>query len=493
MALIDIGSSKQLFLDDYLIESMTNTRQVMNPAQKVGHNPIIQAERPWEGNSVNMSRVYYDDVEGLFKMLYSGGTMKARQGKGEIIVEGEGEGVTCLAVSDDGYHWERPNLGLVEFDGSRDNNILPASHLLPGGDGGRYTTYFFQDHHDEDPARRYKGFVRTGSTTEPGMIFDLYYSKNGFQWTPYEGNPVIDTTPRVGRWGPTTFMGWDPIRETYAVHLENCLHRRCPQGKRLIGRAESPDLVNWSDPETIIVPDEQDTPDTEFYSLKVMAYEGLYIGMLWIFRTTNTTHHPELVISRDGVHYQRNYREPFVVRSASPEFDSTSLYVYTQLVHDDVIFTYYTGTNWRSPEQLVALGDKAVHAVGLATTPLDGFVSLDGAKGGPSKWVARDVEPYSQMVTRSFSFSGSRLHVNMQSALQQWGAEECEVRVQVLSPNHEPLDGFGFDDADPLTTTGHDHVVSWKGNSDLSRLAGQPIKLRFYFKNAKLYSFQFGE
>ena len=61
----------------------------------------------------------------------------------------------------------------------------------------------------------------------------------------------------------------------------------------------------------------------------------------------------------------------------------------------------------------------------------------------------------------------------------------------MLTPNHDWVPGFGFDDADPIATTGLDHVVSWKGNSDLSALGGGPIKLRFYFKNAKLYSFQF--
>ena len=54
MALIDIGSQKQLFVDDYLIESMTNARQAMNPADKVENNPVLRPERPWEGNHAPM-------------------------------------------------------------------------------------------------------------------------------------------------------------------------------------------------------------------------------------------------------------------------------------------------------------------------------------------------------------------------------------------------------------------------------------------------------
>ena len=41
MAMIDIGSQKQLFADDYLIEGMTHTKQVMNPAEKVEDNPAL--------------------------------------------------------------------------------------------------------------------------------------------------------------------------------------------------------------------------------------------------------------------------------------------------------------------------------------------------------------------------------------------------------------------------------------------------------------------
>ena len=60
MALIEIGSRKQLFVDDYLIESMTNTRQIMNPAVKVPDNPVIRAERPWEGTHVALKNVIWD-------------------------------------------------------------------------------------------------------------------------------------------------------------------------------------------------------------------------------------------------------------------------------------------------------------------------------------------------------------------------------------------------------------------------------------------------
>ena len=189
-------------------------------------------------------------------------------------------------------------------------------------------------------------------------------------------------------------------------------------------------------------------------------------------------HHMELAFSRDGIHYDRRYREPFTQRGARSEFDCNSIYGRSPLLHGDRILFFYHGLSYRSPETLLALGDKAKGAVGLATLPLDGFVSMDGVGGA----LSRDVAPYSEMVTRSFGFAGSRLSLNVSAALQ--GPGPVELRVEVLEPNHHRIDGFQFDDADPITESGQSHVVSWKGSPDLSALVGRAIKLRFYFKNA---------
>jgi hypothetical protein len=507
MAGLDIASKKQLFVDDYIIESLKNAKQGMNPAVKVDHNPIIRPERPWEGNHVNISHVSFDENERIFKMWYTGSTNRTHPDRipggasGLKIIGEDDPGVACLATSEDGIHWERPELGLVQYEGSRKNNIIPTKEGMPFAPA-------FQDLHEQDPGKRYKSVSGGGRTSLP-MKINLFYSPDGFEWTAYENNPVIDSTPKTGRWGPTNQMGWDSIRQTYAAYMENSHHQEGPFGKRIIGRAESPDMIHWGEAETMLVPDEEDFPDTEFYAMPVMVYEGLYVGLLWIFRTTNVTHHPEIVFSRDGYRFKRAYREPFIPRGgASVDFDSVSVYVHRQMVVGDNILTYYNGRNWRSPETLLDLGDKAVAAIGLAVTPLDGFVSVDGGKGGqihhPNDLelkrsgnsddlltLAKRPESFSQMVTRSLRFSGTQLHLNMSGPPLAAGPGLPEVRVEVLTPNYDWVAGFSFDDADPIGTTGLDHVVSWKGSSDLSAMAGRPIKLRFYFKNAKLYSFQF--
>ena len=136
MALIDIGSTKQLFLDDYIVESMTDAKKGVNPAVKADHNPILRAERPWEGNHLSGGKVIYDDDEGLFKMWYSGTNLRVDPERKTGAAPGASSSSARTKPSSASRRPKTAStgsgrtLGLVEFQGSKDNNILPpGSHL----------------------------------------------------------------------------------------------------------------------------------------------------------------------------------------------------------------------------------------------------------------------------------------------------------------------------------------------------------------------------
>jgi hypothetical protein len=485
----NLGTQRVLFLDDSIIETLSHARHRLNPAKKVSHTPIIEMDRPWEGPDTRLVGVFFDHRLGKFRMRYTTGRYftDGRNAQGELIIRGNhidpndttgAARVTCEAFSEDGITWEKPNLGLVEFQGSTANNILPESAYMQ-------RTYifrnFFEDLHESDPRRRYKGMTLEGTTRTPGMKIRYFYSPDAYRWTSYEKNPVIDMGDYVGIWGPTHFLGWDPIRRTYAVHMENNLHTGSVfHRRRSIGRAESPDMVNWSEPETIVVVDDKDYPDTEFYGMPATFYENLYFGFLWVFSTNNTQTAPHLAFSKNGIDYNRTYREAIIPLGAADAFDSVVIYAQEPIFHNGEIYCYYYAANWRSPEQLEMLGDRATAGIGLAKLPQDGFVSLEGARTETSV-----------VTTRSFSFTGKSLYLNLQTALQQWGAGAGEVRVELLDGRHNPIPGFGLEEADTLSKTGIDQQVSWQGRTDLSDLAGKPLRLKIHFRNAKLYAFQF--
>ena len=65
------------------------------------------------------------------------------------------------------------------------------------------------------------------------------------------------------------------------------------------------------------------------------------------------------------------------------------------------------------------------------------------------------------------------------------------ARVAITDPEGRPFGGFAIADCDLVLTNDVDHVVSWKGHSDVSALAGKPVRLRFEMRSTKLYAFQF--
>jgi hypothetical protein len=56
----------------------------------------------------------------------------------------------------------------------------------------------------------------------------------------------------------------------------------------------------------------------------------------------------------------------------------------------------------------------------------------------------------------------------------------------------EPVRGFTMAEADELNGNSVRFVATWNnGKSDVSRLAGKPVRLRIKMRAAKLYAFQF--
>ena len=226
-----------------------------------------------------------------------------------------------------------------------------------------------------------------------------------------------------------------------------------------------------------MIPDDRDALDVEFYAFPAFTYEGIYIGVPWIFQTTEGLHYPQLAFSRDGVTYERPFREAFVKLGDTGDFDETTLYLRNPFFQNGRIWFYYSGGNWRGPEPLYERGDTQLFAIGLATLPEDGFVSLIAGKLEPGK-----------VLTRVITFTGNRLYVSMQAAKHTWGSGPAQVKVEILNSAHTPIPGFTLQDADNLGSTGK-HLVTWGGKSDVGHLAGKPVQLRFTVRNA----FQFLE
>jgi hypothetical protein len=120
-------------------------------------------------------------------------------------------------------------------------------------------------------------------------------------------------------------------------------------------------------------------------------------------------------------------------------------------------------------------------AVGLAKLRLDGFASIDAAF---------DI---ATLTTHPLRFVGSRLVLNIEPSVKGRGAvdEETLLQVELADEHGRPFPGFAFTDSDNLQQGGLRVSAAWKGNPDVGSIAGKAAKIRFRYKNAKLYSFKF--
>jgi len=151
---IDIGNRLELFVDRYLIEGESNTR--LKPGAPRREEQALAFDAPWEGRFAGASTVLKDGE--IYRMYYRG------SGYGPDKSEDRMAELTCYAESHDGIHWIKPKLGLHEFKGGKDNNII-----LPPGDKRRISHNFmaFVDARPGVPAaERYKG---VGGTREYGL------------------------------------------------------------------------------------------------------------------------------------------------------------------------------------------------------------------------------------------------------------------------------------------------------------------------------------
>ena len=110
---------------------------------------------------------------------------------------------------------------------------------------------------------------------------------------------------------------------------------------------------------------------------------------------------------------------------------------------------------------------------GVAIARTDGFIVAEAAYTG------------GELTTKPLVFEGKRLQLNADTSAGGI------VQVEIQDESGRPLEGFRAADADEINGNYLRVAASWRSRSDVSSLAGQPVRLRFVMRDARLYSFQF--
>ena len=472
-AAIELQPGIHLFVDDYLVDKMTHVWRSLNRPRKHPDNPLVRPDRPWEGFLVMQpGTVIFDGEEQLFKMWYNTIATHERPHVEDYL---------CYATSKDGFTWKKPELGLVEFRGSKANNILLK--------WCNWTHCVIKDDQDPDPARRYKLAYGQGHERDRCGIW-VAFSPDGKRWTHFPENPVVPCWAT----GDTFQTIKDPETGQFILY-----HKSINRPIRKVSRMVSDDFVHWRDSHQILQPDGHDPPDTEFYGLTAFRYAGQYLGLLSVYHNYTQFIDFQLVSSRDGVDWERSVaRRRFMVLTPDGNykhdtFDAAMVFPSSNpFIKDGKVWIYYAGfTNLHNAPSRDHDGQ-----IGLGTVRQDGFVSLDATSEG---WVL--TRPLrlngSSLWVNTTSMTANRLNFDRDSGKDLYSrlytnnpSARGYVRVEVQNSAGLALKGYEASNCKPVMGEEIYQQVLWKGDRDLSGLRPADIRLKFILGNAKLYSIE---
>jgi len=440
---VDIGSRLELFVDDYLIERMDGVEQRLN--HPVRRETALVFDAPWEGDTSGYVTVFRDDAG--FRMYYRGSRRKpARQEN------------TCVALSRDGITWERPGLGIVEYAGSKENNIVWT------GPGAHAFAPFRDTNPDAKPDEPYKAVGPSSGSGKAAL--HAFVSADGYHWKPVKAEPIIT----AGNFDSQNLAFWDPNREEYVCYFRAFKGGEWPAGRRDIKRSTSKDFVNWTEPEWLVYPG---APDEQLYTNAIIPYfraPHIYLGFPKRYIPDRRDHGGDgvsdgiFMSSRDGITFHR-WVEAFV----RPGLDEKNWVDRTCMASWGMLETapgelslYYLERNY-----------DPTHRVSRYAIRTDGFVSIHAGSGTGT------------MTTKPLVFNGKELVTNYSSS------SAGGIRVEIQDAAGRPLPGFVLADCPVIYGDELERIVRWTGGSDVSGLAGRPVRLKFELTDADLYSIRF--
>lgn len=473
---IELGDRKRLTWDDSLFDKFDGVRFEMHRPHLTRERNLV-ADKPWESWQMG----------GMSSFLHDNGKFRLWYGVSHGIRNGE-EYAICYAESDDGIQWTKPNLGLVEYNGSKENNLVFPYNSVVG-------QVFIEA--DAPSDERYKMLVAIFPPDYPKVkrYLSLLTSPDGLLWTKADKDVVPDGEFALDTQSQAFY---DRDRKSYVLFT-----RMGPW--RQVGRSESKNPFAFPPPVNVMRPD--DPVKADYYQAGVTKYEhasNAYFGLVPVFfhpgdaqgkplddnppftvtygKNPITVVMPDtldihLFTSNDSIAWQRRgEHEPFIGLGPDGEFDSRSLYPGVgYAVVGNEIWLYYSAYDCTHIESLDGEKpfEKYLGTITRATMRLDGFVSANAGHGS------------AELITKPITFTGDRLELNVDCS----GGGHLNVELQ--SADGQPIPGYTLADCDRIYHNNIRKTVTWKGKADVSSLKGKSVRINLAMRDAKLYALQF--
>lgn len=455
---IDIKDRRELFVDTFLIAQIHDASLQMHHPYNEG--PVFRFDKPWEGNFSAYCTILKDG--DLYRAYYRG---IREAGSDEKDTE-----VTCYAESSDGIHWVKPDLEIYEVRGTKKNNVILA-HMAP-------VTHNFSPFIDlnpnVNPEQKYKAL---GGTQKSGLI--AFASSDGIHWKKLQEEPVFTK----GLFDSQNVAFWSESEQKYVCYYRVWTGEGY-KGFRSVGRTTSDDFIHWSEPQNMTF---GDTPMEHLYTQQTSPYyraPQIYVAIGARFMPDRQVLTEEqaralevdpkyfkdcsdafFMTSRGGNQYDRTFMESFIRPGIGLQnWVSRSNYPALNVVQTSPTeMSVYVNENYAQPSAYL----------NRYSLRIDGFTSLTAGYGG------------GEMQTKPFIFEGGELEINYSTS----AAGGIKIEIQDEAGN--PIPGFTVDDCQEIIGNEICRTVSWKDKSDVSILAGKPIRLHIFLKDADLYSFKF--
>jgi len=455
-----IAANKVLLVDHEFIAKSENVQLKLHPPRKTGER-LIESDQPWESATVNWFSVLRDGNK--YRMWYECYDVEGWPTADDTSF--------CYAESSDGIHWTKPKLGMVSYQGNKNNNIL-FRQIGEGNHRSRvHGSGVFLDP-SAPPESRYKCVSQglfQGIAERPYFVAGMT-SPDGIRWT---RNPQ----PICPVFADSQYSGfWDTEQRRYVI-----FGRTFARGGRAIGRSSS-DRFDAFPPFThVLATDEHDPPESDLYNPACQQYPdvpGLYLMFSSLFRHREDTLDIRIAVSRDGVKWTRPDRDATFIQLGEPgHFDGGSLYMGNGgcLRTGDGLSFYFSGSALKHNEtELPNLADsRNRRVISRAVARVDRLVSVSASVAG------------GKFDTPRIRFTGDKLVVN--AAVRRGGS----LRVGLLDAEGQPIPGRGVTECRSLADDNESWTVSWADRNSVSDLSGQSIRLRIEMRDADLFGFQF--
>ena len=489
----------------------------VQPAEK--SEAIILPDQPWENDIV-------DSVSGLY----------FKNGKYTLYYQAN-HSYLCMAESDDGFNWTKPSLGLHEFEGSKQNNIIPK------GSGA-----LFEDP-SADPEERFKAIGSLGGMFKPdldseGRPVDVKPSKtamdlmgttdseastedileiqeslkgkydgewaqlksflyplvspDGLHWTELKNHLML------GEWVDGDKVAhYDEDLKKYIAYL-----RFHTAGRRCVGRSESDDFRTLTPEKAVLRIDSQDPPDSSIYHHSYTLYPGrddLHLMFPSIYHQTTGHLDVQLAVSHDGLDWDRPDRKnPIIPNGPEGSGDSGMIFACPQLLFlpDGRMALAYSGTG-----RLHQFGDLPhpgiQQIIRYAMWDKDRLAGIQAKEHGrvtlrqeiyrPSENCPDSIEapPYNRFPPVSDTNEPQRqLKLNYKTDIGGWiRVELIPVVGPMTHPEFHAIEGYTFDDCDTLMGDEIDKEVTWKGKTNIASLS-DTLAVRIEMHRATLFSWE---